>query len=52
VTPLFNLLQVFKKNFWGKMETIFPPIIYDGSKVIEVNGIPIEDIVNELFGEY
>jgi hypothetical protein len=23
----------------------------DGSEVIEVNGIPIEDIVNEIFGE-
>ena len=24
----------------------------DGSEVIEVNGIPIEEIVNEIFGEY
>lgn len=24
----------------------------DGSEVIEVNGIPIDEIVNEIFGEY
>lgn len=24
----------------------------DGSEVIEVNGIPIEEVVNEIFGEY